>query len=90
MVAHQAKSERIGNWLNMQSIELQKIGIVSLLDEDILTVVAAGKDVIVPCVKKGSPWAKRSTASSRPSASKTATTCSTLTVILTLLRLTWG
>ena len=52
VVAHQAVGEGVGDWLDVVSVELEKVGIVALFDKDVFAIVAAIVDVIVFAVFK--------------------------------------
>ena len=52
VIAHQAVGEGIGDWLDVVSVELEKVGIVALFDKDVFAIVAAIVNVIVFAVLK--------------------------------------
>jgi len=54
MVAHQAVGEGVGDWLDVVSVELEKVGIIALFGKDVFAIVAAIVDVIVFAVFKWS------------------------------------
>lgn len=52
VVSQQAKREGICNWLDVFPIQIHEMGVVALLDENILAIIAAIVDVVIGVVEE--------------------------------------